>query len=365
MKATATRLADGRDLIYFDADETVVRDAIDRRRLDARFACSELRYDATMDEWVAVAAHRQDRTHLPADDDCPLCPSGDGGLSEIPANDYEVVVFENRFPSFAAEPSADPMALAAPGLLDRRPSAGRCEVVCFAADHDLSFGQLPAARVRLIIDALAARTTALSAWPGVEQVFCFENRGEEIGVTLRHPHGQIYAYPFVTPSTTRMLAVAGRHQERTGRNLFADVLRAEQDAGERVVATRDHWTAFVPSASRWPLEIHLYPHRQVADLAALAPDEREDLATLQLEVLRRLDAVFGVAMPYVAAWHQAPVRHGRDLGYLHLRVFSCRRRPTKLKFLAGSEAAMGAFVNDVPPETAAQMLRDAPVSPCA
>ncbi len=241
----------------------------------------------------------------------------------------------------------------------RRPGVGRCEVVCFSDDHDASIGSLPPHRLRTIVDAWADRTTALSALPGVEQVFPFENRGREIGVTLSHPHGQIYGYPFVTPRTGRQLASAQAHAERTGRNLFADVLAAEQRAGERVIASNEHWTAFVPAAARWPVEVHLYPNRQLADIPELTGDERDAFAQLYLQVLRGLDALYGVPLPYISAWHQAPVRTLREHAYLHLELFSIRRAPNKLKYLAGSESAMEVFVNDVVPEDMARRLRDA------
>ena len=207
--------------------------------------------------------------------------------------------------------------------------------------------------------ALADRTTALSALPDVQQVFCFENRGTDIGVTLHHPHGQIYAYPFLTPRTRATLAASRRHADRFGRNLFADILAAERAAGIRVVAENSTWTAFVPAAARWPFEIFLAPRRVVADLPALTDTERDDFGHLYLDILRRLDGVFGLPMPYVSAWHQAPVRTGRDVSHLYLQLFSIRRGVNKLKYLAGSESAMGAFINDIAPEQAAAMLRAA------
>jgi UDPglucose--hexose-1-phosphate uridylyltransferase len=377
--SSSLRLADGRELVYFDdADRTgrdpvpAGRDAADRRELPPPPPPSELRYDPLVDEWVAIAAHRQTRTFLPPSDECPLCPSTPGRLTEIPAADYDVAVFENRFPSFSGRGPGERGAAAGAGAVDGaqrpsgptpftpvRPGVGRCEVVCFTADHDASFASLSPGRVRTVIDALAERTAALSALPGVEQVFCFENRGVEIGVTLHHPHGQIYAVPFVTPRTRTMLSAARRHAERTGgRNLYADVLAAERAAEERVVAGNEHWTGYVPAAARWPFEVHLAPHRPMPDLTALSTAERDALAPVYLEVLRRFDGLFGRPMPYIAAWHQAPVRIDRDLGYLHLQVFSIRRAADKLKYLAGSESAMGVFVNDIRPEQAAELLRN-------
>jgi UDPglucose--hexose-1-phosphate uridylyltransferase len=357
VKRTSTRLADGRELIYFDESDDAARDVIDQRDLPPPPRAPQMRYDAVLDEWVAIAAHRQTRTHLPPTDQCPLCPSAPGRDTEIPASSYDVVVFENRFPSFSqrVDPEPEPTP-------DRRPAIGRCEVVCFTADHTSSFGSLPPERVRTVVEAWADRTAELSELPGVEQVFCFENRGEEIGVTLHHPHGQIYAYPFVTPRTQQMLRSARAYAAAHGdTNVFAARLAAERESGERVVATNADWTAFVPAAARWPYEIHLYPHRQVPDIAALSGAERDSFAELYPQVLRQLDALFGVPMPYIAAWYQAPVRVDRDLSYLHLQVSSSRRAPGKLKFLAGSEAAMGAFINDVRPEDAARQLRDAAI----
>ncbi|MDQ1495576.1 MAG: UDPglucose--hexose-phosphate uridylyltransferase [Actinomycetota bacterium] len=361
---TATVLADGRQLFYFDEPGTRVDRSkeIDRRDISPAHTSSTMRRDRILDEWVTIAGHRQSRTYLPPDDECPLCPSTATHLSEIPASDYDVVVFENRFPSFAHTSLIDdePQPAASngsTGVFATAPGFGRCEVVCFTSDHDAAFSSLEPARVRTVIDAWVDRTEELSRIPEIEQVFCFENRGEEIGVTLSHPHGQIYGYPYVTPRTRRMLTSARDHHDETGRNLFADVLAAETQSGERVVAQSTHWTAFVPFAARWPMEVHLYPNRQAPDLPSLTDDERDDLSHIYLEVLRRMEGVHDDSLPYIAAWHQAPVRSDRDLAYLHLEVFSIRRAPGKLKYLAGSESAMGAFVNDVLPEEAAKLLR--------
>jgi UDPglucose--hexose-1-phosphate uridylyltransferase len=364
MKRTTTRLADGRELIYFDERDDASHPEVDRRELPPPPPASELRYDPLTGEWVAIAAHRQSRTFLPPSDECPLCPSTPDRSTEIPAYDYDVVVFENRFPSLSRRvgPPAEPATPFTPV----RPGEGRCEVVCFTSDHDASFASLPLARVRTVLDALADRTAELSALPYVEQVFCFENRGVEIGVTLHHPHGQIYAYPFVTPRTRAMLAAARAYP---GGNLFADILAAERAAAVRVVAENAYWTAYVPAAARWPFEVHLVPHRQVPDLPALDDAERDAFGPIYLDLLRRFDALFGeragrtgepggLPMPYVSAWYQAPVRDGRDLAYLHLQLFSIRRAPGKLKYLAGSESAMGVFINDIRPEEAARMLRE-------
>lgn len=360
MKKTATRLADGRELIYYDERDDAVRRLDDNRDLPKVTVGSELRFDPLQDEWVIVASHRQSRTYHPPSDQCPLCPSRSEHETEIPSSDYDVVVFENRFPSMAM--TVDEVDQTAPGqtaLTEVRPGRGRCEVVCFTSDHERSFSQLSPDRVATVLEVWIDRTLELSAIPGIEQVFPFENCGEEIGVTLSHPHGQIYGYPFVTPRTANMLQTARRYEQRTSRNLFADVLSAERQQGTRVIAENNCWTAVVPAAARWPVEVHLYPRRQLPDLPALNDAERATFPSIYLNILQRLDRLYGKRLPYVAAWYQAPVNTDRDLAYLHLQVFSIRRAPDKLKYLAGSESAMGVWINDTAPEILANRLREA------
>jgi UDPglucose--hexose-1-phosphate uridylyltransferase len=358
-RKTRIRLSDGRELIYYDEDPAAERAARDRRALPPTIVHSEVRRDPLRDEWVIVASHRQGRTHLPPAALCPLCPSTEERQTEIPSADYDVVVFENRFPSLTdrtdgVEPGDD--------LVPRRPGIGRCEVVCFTADHDASFGSLSTQRLRTVVDVWADRTLELSALPGVEHVFPFENRGEEIGVTLRHPHGQIYAYPFVAPVTGRMLEVARRHREQVGGCLFCAVIEAEVRAAVRVIGRSASWIAFVPAAARWPFEVHLYSTRHLPDLPALDDADRDGLLPLLKDVLARFDGLFGKPMPYMATWHQAPVHGDRDLAHLHLEIFSIRRSADKLKYLASSESGGGVWINDVGPERAAEMLRQVRIS---
>ncbi|MFE9795531.1 galactose-1-phosphate uridylyltransferase [Streptomyces goshikiensis] len=346
MKRSSIKLADGRELVYYDLDAAADRQALDRRPLEPVESVSELRLDRATGDWVAIASHRQARAYHPPADLCPLCPSRDGHHGEIPAADYEVVVFENRYPSLAGR-------------------AGRCEVVCFTPQHERSFADLTEARARLVLEAWADRTERLASLPGIEQVYCFENRGAEIGVTLAHPHGQIYAFPFVPPRTAKMTGAAATHRAATGRNLFEDLLAEARAAASRVVLAGEHWTAFVPYAPRWPYEVHLYPHRRVPDLTRLTEAERAEFPGLYLELLRRFDRLFlpggeperADPTPYIAAWHQAPKTGGGELA-LHLELFTVRRAAGKLKHLAGVESGMDSFVNDVVPEAAARRLRE-------
>jgi UDPglucose--hexose-1-phosphate uridylyltransferase len=359
---TTTRLADGRELLYFDDGESAKdHHEPDLRPLDPRSEADtgQVRFDPLTGDWVAIAAHRQTRTYLPPANQCPLCPSHEGNLSEIPSAEYDVAVFENRFPSLGPSVGAipDPEGWGTAGT-----AFGRCEVVAFTSDHAGSFATLSQERARTVIDAWAQRTAALSALPGIRQVFPFENRGQEIGVTLHHPHGQIYAYPYIPPRSAVMAQAASRHFSDSGgrSTLTGSILRAERNSGERMVFEGQHFSAYVPFAAHWPLEVHLTPHRHVPDLAALHSGERDELAVVYPRLLAALDRLYDSPTPYIAAWHQAPLEDLlRPAGYLHLQLTSPRRAADKLKFLAGSEAAMGAFINDTAPEQIAAQLRGA------
>ena len=212
--------------------------------------------------------------------------------------------------------------------------------------------------MRTVLSAWIDRTREISQLPYVEQVFVFENRGEEVGVTLNHPHGQIYSYPFITPRTTKMLQAAQAHFDKTKTPLLTSVIAREIKDEVRVIAQNEHWIAYVPFAARYPFEIHVAPKVFVPDLAELTDAVADAFPEVAKEVLLRLDGVFGIPMAYIAAWHQAPVRTGRDVLGLHWQISSIRRAPGKLKYLAGSEAAMGAFIMDLEPEQSAAQLRD-------
>jgi UDPglucose--hexose-1-phosphate uridylyltransferase len=351
------RMADGRELIYFDDADTRLpaERSADLRTLEPRPDTPVMRQDPLTGDWISIAAARQNRVFLPPSDQDPLAPSSPANPSEVPDN-YDVVVFENRSPSFGPQLSDGYTAdeLAAIGIGRSLPAIGRCEVVCFSPQTTGSFSGLTVSRARTVIEAWADRTAALSALPGIREVFPFENRGEAIGVTLHHPHGQIYSYPYITPRTQRLLDSV----ERFDGDLFANILEFE-GASDRVVLRGEHWIAFVPYAARWPLEVQMLPLRHIPDFAGTNEDERAELATLYLRLLRGVDALYSTPTPYIAAWHQAPTDIGRDSVRLMLQLTSPRRSEDKLKYLAGSESAMGAWIGDVVPDAAASALRDA------
>ncbi len=331
---TQSVLADGREILYFDDVERGRRPAVDRRVLDASGGQGEIRTDPLTGDPVVVAAHRQVRTHLPATDACPLCPG-----QEVPDSQYDVAVFENRWPSLSG---------ASAGRHDV--AAGRCEVLAYTDRHDASFGRLPVQRVATVVEAWCDRSFALGHLPDVQYVACFENRGEAVGVTLHHPHGQVYGYPFVPPVIERIAGRASRQPE-----LF-DAVLDDEARGPRVLIDGPYWLAYVPHASQFPYEVVVLPRRHAPRLELLSADERSELAMLLPPLFAALDRLFDVPAPYIAAWRQSPV-HSEDVR-AHLRITCFRRAPGKLKHLAGSETAYGAFVSDVSPEAAARALRN-------
>ncbi len=354
-----SKLADGRALFYFDDRGSVqpTRRKPDSRDLPDRPAVAQMRLDSLTGEWVSVAAHRHGRAHLPPAHKCPLCPTTADNLSELP-DSFDVAVFENKSPSFGPNlldtPNANYAVVPNLELGSVRDSIGRCEVVVFSPEHLGSLGAMPTNRVRTVIEALADRTDHLQSLPGVMQVFPFENRGQDIGVTLHHPHGQIYAYPFITPRTNKLLDSISKY----GDNLFADTLKFEQGSPRELIKS-ESFTAYVPFAGRWPIEIHLLPHRHVQNLAELTSDEKDELAETYRRLLHALDEIYETPTPYISAWHQAPLIEAGKNVRLQLQITSPRRAADKLKYLAGSESAMGAFIADFPPETTAAQLREA------
>lgn len=351
------KLADNRNIYYFDSIE-VNRSAVDKRDEEAQAGIGHLRLDPLVNEWVTVASHRQHRVFLPPKELCPLCASQSDKLTEIPDNDYEVVVFDNRAPALST-PDGNWNLPQITGLntpiVD---AAGACEVVSYTSDHSSSFAKLSQKQIRTVLEAWKDRDKAISKLPFVEQVFIFENRGEEVGVTLSHPHGQIYAYSFIPPRIEKMLEVAKAHLIATGRVLLDDVIKREIQDEKRIICQNNQWIAYVPYASRYPFEIHIAPLRGVAQMSDLDEKQSATFAEVSKEVLTRLDGVFGIEMAYIASWYQSPVKSGKESMRLHWQIVSVRRQPGKLKYLSGSESAMGSFIMDLEPEQSAKQLRE-------
>lgn len=320
---------------------------------------NERRLELRTGEWVTYATHRQDRTFLPAADACPLCPTSDAAHpTELPHGSFDVAVFENRFPSMRADPPL-PGEGPIPGITAA--AEGAAEVIVYSPDHERSLAQLEVDQIQRIVDVWADRYAELGARDDVAYVFIFENRGVEVGVTLHHPHGQIYAFPEIPPRIRAELEAAAAHRARTERCVSCDTVSIEHGSLERVVHVDEHVLAFVPFAARYPYEVHVATRRHATSLLDLRDPERRSLAAAIRTVVRAYDALFGFPMPYVLAVHQAPTDAGRSLAisHLHLEFTPPYRTAQKLKYLAGSELGAGAFMNDTRPETTADELRAA------
>ena len=354
-------MADGRELIYFfdtpDRSAEFVAPA-DTRDLPPRPPVSELRYDALSGEWVSFAAHRQTRTHLPAASECPLCPTRSEMASEIPAESYDVAVFENRFPSFGPEQHTSDVAAELGAFT---PSHGRCEVVAFGPGHTDSLASLGVDRIRTVIDAWAHRSTELG-----------NARGRRTGLRLRKPRRRNRRDPAPPARADLRLPVhhpANRQPAGPG--------RVPPGTNRAATSWPTSWRSSSPTASAsssaaptglplsrtppaCPSRSTWCPNRQVAELGELTAEERDELAEMYHRLLCSVDALYSTPTPYIAGWFQAPRTHpNRDEAWLHLQLTSPRRAEDKMKYLAGSEAAMGAFIGDVTPETSAKSLRDA------
>jgi UDPglucose--hexose-1-phosphate uridylyltransferase len=348
--------ADGRYvyLYSFDAPPPEVLAVDEQRRGEEQI---ELRWNAPLGEWVIVSTGRQERTFLPPVEYCPLCPtqSADTFATEIPASDYEIAVFDNRFPSFRAD-APDVKDVSA---LERRARAGGlCEVVVYSPQHDATLRSLPKVQLRRLVDVWADRYAELAARDDVAYVFIFENRGPEIGVTLTHPHGQVYAFPFVPPRVERLEANEAAHFAETGRCLHCDVVAEELSHGRRIVAQADGWLAYVPFAARLPYEVHVTAAAHRPSLLELTDGERDGLAAALQTVQRAYDGLWGFDMPYTMSMQQR-ASDGVERPGEHLRIEFCPpyRSRDKLKYLAGVETGTGTFINDTSPDATATELR--------
>jgi UDPglucose--hexose-1-phosphate uridylyltransferase len=316
----------------------------------------ELRWHPVLEEWIVLAPERQSRTFLPPPEACPLCPTADANqFTDVPVANYDIAVLENRFPSFFA--SAPAPAKARPPFASRR-ARGVCEVVLYTAQHDATLGSLSEDQIARLIDVWTDRYEELGARPEVEYVFIFENRGPEIGVTLSHPHGQIYAFPFIPPHVGRELAAAARYKREYGRCLHCDIVAAEVKDGRRIISSSDGVVAFVPHFARYPYEVQIVPREHRRSLRDLTAEECQDLAIVLKTVLLKYDDLWGRPMPLMMLMHQQPTDGKRHAGcHLHIEFTPPYRSRDQLKYLAGCETGAGTYIMDARPEDTAQELR--------
>lgn len=318
---------------------------------------SELRWNPLLGEWLATATQRQDRTFLPPADYCPLCPTKPGGFpTEIPEPTYDIVAFENKFPSLRRDPPEP--AVEGTDLYPVRPGIGICEVIVYTPNHSSTLAREPVEQIDKLVRVWTDRFRELAALEYVDYVFIFENKGEAIGVTLHHPHGQIYAYPFIPPHIERELEQSAAHHERTGGCLICDIAAEERRDGRRIITENESFIAYIPFFARYPYEVHIASLRHLGDLTELARAEQRDLAEILKMVIAAYDRLFDISFPYMMVLHQRPTDGGAHEHYhFHIEFYPPLRTKTKLKYLAGSESGAGVFINDTLAEEKAAELR--------
>lgn len=313
-----------------------------------------LRWHPLRGEWVAYAAFRQNRPFLPPPQYNPLAVSTDpANPTELPEGDYEVAVFDNRFPSLALS-SSSPPSLA----VETAPATGHCEVVVFTQDPGAALHSLGVERIKLLFDVWADRTERAAGTGKIRYVMPFENKGPEVGVTLHHPHGQIYAYPFVPPVPERMLENEHAYFVQHKSSLLCDMAKSELEDGRRIVYRTEHAVAFVPACARYPYEVWVMPIAPVQSFTGLSAAQKHDLALCVTAVLRKYEGLWQRPFPYLMAWYQAPtdgLPHSET--QLHAQFYPPYRTRDRLKYLAGTEIGAGMFAMDVLPEEKAAELQ--------
>jgi UDPglucose--hexose-1-phosphate uridylyltransferase len=352
MHRRSLRKPDGRALHLYS--RAPLPDDLDAPGPTAGTPRSHLRWHPLRGEWVIYATHRQARTFLPPPAYNPLRPTTDPTQpTEVPAGPWEVAVFDNLFPALSPDPGAPP-----PAIVETAPGRGACEVVVFTQDPDASLGALPLARIDLILEVWGERWRELGARDGVRYVLAFENRGVEVGVTLHHPHGQIYAYPFVPSLAQRQVDAEVGYFGGAGESLLAGMIREELRDGRRVLYRGEHAVAFVPACARYAYEVWVAPIAAAPSLAHLGDAARADLARALKTVLRKYDALWARPFPYILACKQAPTAGEPHPGaHALIELYPPYRMPGRLKYLAGTEIGAGVFAADTLPEDKAAELR--------
>lgn len=312
----------------------------------------ELRYNPMLRDWTMVAANRQARPDMPTDA-CPFCP----GSGRVPDH-YDVLAYDNDFPVLSLDPG--PPAPAPDPLYRSRPAYGKCEVILYTPNHHASFGTLSADQARRVVELWAERYDTLTRDPAVTYILIFENRGREVGATIPHPHGQLYAYPFLPVKIRTEVESSVHHYDVTGRCLVCDIVAAET-RGPRVLARRGDFIAFIPYFTDFPYGVWIASSAHKPDLPALSDQERQDLADLLRWVVAGMDALFDREFPYMMVLHPTPPRRP-DVApayHFHVEFYPPLRAANRIKFLASSETGAGAAANPVLVEETAPQLRSA------
>jgi UDPglucose--hexose-1-phosphate uridylyltransferase len=331
----------------------------------------EERWHPLREEWVIVAAHRQDRpwsgSTVPPEsrelstyvNDCYLCPGNSRVSDQVNPQYTGTFVFDNDHPCVSLMAPTDLMP--PPGIYRNRPAQGIARVVCYSPKHNLTLGQLNIDEIRNLLSVWQAQYIDLGNRPDIDHVLIFENKGELVGVSNPHPHCQIYATNFVFKTIETEASSSQRYLAETGRILFQDILAAEKLAGIRIIAENDSAIAFLPYFARYAYEVFVAPKATHPSIAQLSDRELRDLAEVLRQVLVKFDNLWQVPFPYVMPLHQAPTDGGNYSGFhFHIEFHPPLRKPNLVKFLAGPEIGGGNFLSDTSADDKAAELRAQP-----
>lgn len=314
---------------------------------------AELRWHPLIKDWVMIASHRQDRPQMPKDW-CPFCP----GSGRVP-DDYEVYKYDNDFPALMQQPPApDDVAT---DFYKTAETYGKCEVILFSPEHTSSMHQFSVEHIVKIIDLWTERFIDLRKDEKIKYIFIFENRGEMVGVTMPHPHGQIYGYPFIPKKLELELEACREHHDANGTCLICDMMKDEMKYGDRIIFENDDFVVFLPFFTEYPYGIYIVSKNHKQNLTQFNDREKTNLARALKEATGTLDSLFGFPFPYMMCMHQDPVNSGDVSGYYHFHIefFPPMRSANKQKFNASSETGAWAHANTTKPEEKAAELRDA------
>lgn len=313
---------------------------------------AELRWNPLTKDWIMIASHRQNRPQMPKDW-CPFCP----GSGKVP-DSFEVYKYDNDFPALSNKPPV-PDDVETP-IYKTAESYGKCEVILYSPEHTVTLPELSKEHIRKLVDLWAERYTELKKDEKNKYIFIFENRGEAVGVTMPHPHGQIYAYPFIPKRLELELEATREHKEKTGNCLLCDMLRDEVEDGRRIIIENEHFYSFLPFYCEYPYGMYIISksHKQSIDL--FTDEEKDSLADILKKTSGTLDSLFGFAFPYMMCMYQNPVNGGECEDYhFHIKFFPPMRSENKIKFNASSETGAWAHCNPTAPEEKAEELRAA------
>ena len=315
---------------------------------------AELRKHPLTNDWVMIASHRQNRPQMPKDY-CPFCP----GSGKVPDH-FDVYEYDNDFPALSQNPPA-PDAVA-DDFFETAPCYGKCEVILYSPEHTVTLPELPTPHIRKLVDLWAQRFEVLSADEKIKYVFIFENRGDVVGVTMPHPHGQIYGYPFLPKKLELEVENAEKHMTEKGKCLFCDLLEHEVKFGERVIFRNDYFTVFLPFFTEYPYGVYIMSNSHKSNITQFTDAERDALAETLRCTAGMLDSLFDYKFPYMMCMYNEPVNGEKNYGdifHWHIAFYPPMRSATKIKYNASSETGAWAHCNPTCPEDTAKELRAA------